>query len=107
MSNGVQARGEWITGRPFDETTTTGGYADVIIHRPMMGPITAVLRAERLAYDAVAPFALSAQRYTAGTRIRVLDQLAVQICLVHQAAGLPQRRPTAVDVAVTYSVRRK
>ena len=48
-------RGEWLGGRPFDGTTTTGGYVDVIVHRPVMGPVTALLRAERLAYDAPDP----------------------------------------------------
>ena len=48
MRDGVQARGEWITGRPFDGKTTTGGYVDVIVHRPRMGPVTGVLRVERL-----------------------------------------------------------
>ena len=48
MRDGVQARGEWIDGRPFDGTTTTGGYIDLIVHRPSMGPVTAVARVERL-----------------------------------------------------------
>ena len=34
MGGGVQVRGEWLGGQPFDGTTTTGGYADVIVHRP-------------------------------------------------------------------------
>src|SRR5207248_2068319 len=41
MHNGVQFRGEWITGRPFDGTTTKGWYADAIVHRAAMGPVTA------------------------------------------------------------------
>jgi hypothetical protein len=106
MRDGVQARGEWIAGRPFDGTTTTGGYADLIIHRPRMGPVTAVARVDRLAYDAVPPFALFAERYTAGARIRVLDRLAVQVELLHQSRALPQRRATAIDLGLTYSVRR-
>jgi hypothetical protein len=106
MHDGVQARGEWITGRPFDGTTTTGGYLDLIVHRPVMGPVTAVLRAERLDYDAAPPFAMSAERYTAGTRIRLLDQLAAQIAVVHQSRQIPQRRQTAVDLGLTYSLRR-
>jgi hypothetical protein len=106
MHDGVQARGEWIAGRPFDGTTTTGGYVDLIVHRPVMGPVTAVLRAERLVYDAAPPFAMAAERYTTGARIRLLDQLAAQIALVHQSHQIPQRRPTALDVGVTYSLRR-
>ena len=106
MRDGVQARGEWIAGRPFDGTATTGGYADLIVHRPAMGPVSAVLRAEHLAYEAAAPFAMTAQRYTAGTRIRVIDRLTAQIALVHHTHQLPQRRPTALDVGLTYSLRR-
>ena len=106
MRDGVQARGEWIDGRPFDGTTTTGGYIDLIVHRPSMGPVTAVARAERLFYDAAAPFAMSVRRYTAGTRIRIIDQLAAQVALVHQSRQIPQRRPTALDLGITYSIRR-
>jgi hypothetical protein len=106
MRDGVQARGEWIDGRPFDGTTTTGGYLDLIVHRPSMGPVTAVVRAERLVYDAAPPFAMAVQRYSAGTRIRIFDQLAAQIALVHQSHQVPQRRPTALDLGITYSLRR-
>jgi hypothetical protein len=93
-------------GRPFDGTTTTGGYADLIVHRPGMGPVSAVLRAEQLSYEAPAPFAMTAQRYTAGARIRVIDRLSTEIALVHHTHQLPQRRPTALDVGLTYSLRR-
>lgn len=106
MHSGVQVRGEWIAGRPFDGTSTTGGYLDLIVHRPVMGPMTAVLRAERLDYDAAPPFAMSAERYTAGTRIRLLDRLAAQIAVVHQSRQIPQRRPTALDLGLSYSLRR-
>jgi hypothetical protein len=106
MRDGVQARGEWITGRPFDGTTTSGGYVDVIVHRQTMGPVTGVLRAERLSYAASPPFALIAQRYTIGTRIRVFDRLAAEVELVRQTRQIPQRRPTALDVGFTYSLRR-
>jgi hypothetical protein len=106
MRDGVQGRGEWIAGRPFDGTTTTGGYADVIVHRPGMGPFSPVLRVERLSYEAPPPFAMAAQRYTAGTRIRIVDRLTAEIALVHHTRHLPQRRPTALDVGLTYSLRR-
>ena len=106
MRDGVQARGEWITGRPFDNTSTTGWYLDLLVHRPAMGPVTAVMRAERLDYDAAPPFAMSAERYTAGTRIRLLDELAAQIAIVHQSRQIPQRRATALDLGLTYSIRR-
>jgi hypothetical protein len=105
MRGGVQARGEWISGRPFDGTTTTGGYADLIVHRPSMGPITAVMRAEHLAYEAPAPFQLYGTRYTGGARIRLLGRLTAVVDVIHQSHDLPQRRATSVDVGLTYSVR--
>jgi hypothetical protein len=107
MRAGVQARGEWIIGRPFDGTTTTGGYVDLIVHRPRMGPLTAVARAERLSYQTIAPFELYGHRYTAGARLRVFDRWTVEVEVVRQNAGLPEHRPTALDVAVTYAVRRR
>jgi hypothetical protein len=105
MRAGVQARGEWIVGRPFDRTTTSGGYADLIVHRPGMGPVTAVLRAERVFYDAGSSFDVRAERYTGGARIRIPGGLSASVEIVHQPHNVSQRRPTAVDVGVTYSVR--
>ena len=105
MRNGIQVRGEWIWGQPFTGTTTNGGYADLIVHRPRMGPVTAVLRAERLSYDAIAPFAMYAQRYTAGARVRLLNQLAATVELVRQTQALSSDTPLAVDVGFTLSLR--
>ncbi|MES1256280.1 MAG: hypothetical protein ABUS56_11760 [Acidobacteriota bacterium] len=105
MRAGVQMRGEWIWGQPFDGTRTHGGYADLIVHRPRMGPVTAVMRAERLAYDAVAPFELYANRVTVGSRIRLLDQLSAQVGLVHQSRTL-SAETLALDVGLTLSLRR-
>ncbi|MEP7304304.1 MAG: hypothetical protein ABJA98_02180 [Acidobacteriota bacterium] len=105
MRGGVQVRGEWISGRPFDGTTTTGGYADLIVHRPSMGPITAVMRAEHLAYEVGSPYQLYGTRYTGGARIRVLGRLTAAVDVIHQSGALPQRHSTTVDVGVTYSVR--
>ena len=105
MHGGVEARGEWITGRPFDGTTNTGGYADLIVHRPLMGPVTAVMRIEHLAYEAEEPFELYGMRYTFGARVRVFRQFTAAINLIHQSEDLPQRRPTSVDVGLTYSLR--
>jgi hypothetical protein len=106
MSGGVLLRGEWIGGRPFDGTTTTGGYADVIVHRPAMGPVTAFGRAERLAYQAVAPFDLYTHRYTGGARVRVWRAIAASFGVVHQAGELTQVKRTVIDVGVTGSWRR-
>lgn len=106
MANGVLVRGEWIGGQPFDGTRTTGGYADLIVHRPPMGPITAFARAERLAYAADPPHALYTHRYTAGARVRVWRTLAVSAGVAHQAGQVTQVRPTAFDLGVTGSWRR-
>jgi hypothetical protein len=106
MGAGVQVRGEWLGGRPFDGTTTTGGYADLIVHRPSMGPVTALLRAERLAYTAPEPHALYTHRYSAGARVRLWKGLAVSVGVSHQAGEITQGRPTALDLGFTYSARR-
>ena len=105
MRDGVQLRGEWLSGRPFDGTSTTGWYADAIVHRVGMGPLTAVGRIERLDYNTTTAFALHAHRQTIGARIRIYNGLAAQFNLVHQNGGLSEQRPTALDVAITYSVR--
>jgi hypothetical protein len=103
MRGGVQLRGEWIWGQPFDGTATQGGYADAIVHRPSMGPVTAVMRAERLAYDATAPFALSVARYTVGARVRLVNQLALQVEAVRESEAVSSS--TALDVGLTLSLR--
>jgi hypothetical protein len=105
MKGGVQLRGEWLDGRPFDGTRTTGGYVDMIVHRPVMGPATALVRAERLDYDADPRFALATARYWAGARIRFWKGLAASLGVGHQSGELTQRRRTAFDVGVTYALR--
>ena len=105
MRSGVQLRGEWLWGQPFDGVRTRGGYVDLIVHRPRMGAVTAVFRAERLAYDAPAPFALYTNRYTAGSKIRLFERLTAEVGVMHQTAPLPDQRPTALDLAVTYTFR--
>lgn len=105
MRNGVQLRGEWIAGRPFDGTTTTGWYADAIVHRVAMGPVTAVARIERLDYDTRPPFDLHLQRQTLGARIRIREGLSAQVNFLHQTGGSDAYGPAAVDIGLTYSVR--
>ena len=106
MSDGVLARGEWLGGQPFEGTRTTGGYADLIVHRPAMGPVTAFGRAERLVYDAIPPFALSTHRYTAGARIRLWRTVALSTGVVYQGGQLTQHRRTAFDFGLSGSWRR-
>jgi hypothetical protein len=105
MAGGVQLRGEWIGGRPFDGTTTTGWYADAIVHRRSMGPVTAVARVEKLDYDTTPEHALHCERQTLGARIRVWEGVSAQVNLLHHTGLLGQSGRTAVDVGVTYSVR--
>ena len=106
MRGGVQLRGEWIGGRPFDGTTTTGWYADAIVHRPSMGPVTAVARIEKLDYDTMPQHALHAARQTMGARIRLSGGFTGQVNLLHHTGLLHQRRRTSMDIGLTYSVRR-
>ena len=105
MYKGIQVRGEFITGRPFDGTTTTGGYLDLLVHRVAMGPVTAVARLERLDYDTTSPFFLFARRAMAGARIRIPGGLTAQIAAGHQWRQQIQRDRTAFDFALTYSLR--
>jgi len=105
MSGGVQVRGEWIRGRSFDNTTTSGGYVDAIVHRPLMGPVTAVLRAERLDYVA-GRFSSYPRRYTAGARIRFSTRLVGQVNVVRQDQSGLVPRVSALDLALTFTTRR-
>ena len=102
---GVQVRGEWIDGRSFAGTRTFGGYADLIVHRPFMGPVTAVARAEKLDYSpASAPASRAATPRAPGcewpacwwrtsTRIR-------------EPAYDGDGPRTSLDVALTFTARR-
>lgn len=105
MHGGVQLRGEWITGRPFEGTTTRGWYADAIVHRLAMGPVTAVARIEQLDYDTDSAFALHARRHTIGARIRIFQALSAQLNIIHQTGRLAEDGAAALDVGVTYSRR--
>jgi hypothetical protein len=105
MRGGVQVRGEWLGGRPFDGTSTTGGYVDLIVHRPRMGPVTALARAERLDYQTTPPFALYTHRYSMGGRVRVWQGLAVSSGVSHQGGQLTQSRRTALDAGLSYTLR--
>ncbi len=106
MRGGVQLRGEWIGGRPFDGTTTSGWYADAIVHRRGMGPVTAVGRVEQLDYDTTPDRALHAKRQTLGARVRVRDRLSAQVNLLRHNGLRHQPRRTSLDIGLTYSVSR-
>lgn len=104
MRGGVEMRGEWIDGQPFNTVTTRGGYLDGIVHVPAMGPVTAVARVERLDYDA-GPFSMYLKRLTVGGRVRVRPWLVGQVNLVRQPGGLGEGRDHALDVAFTFTRR--
>jgi len=104
MQGGVMVRGEWISGRPFDEAVTRGGYLDVIVHRIPMGPVTAVARIDRLDYLA-GPHSSFLRRYAAGARVRLFQPFSVFVNVVHQPQILSNGRRTALDIGVTQTVR--
>jgi hypothetical protein len=105
MQNGVQVLAEWMTGRPFDGVSTDGWHADVIVHRPFMGPVTAMWRSERLDYEAPEPRQRSAYRHTAGARVRLFRNFTAQANILHQSGNLSESYATALDIALTYSLR--
>jgi len=105
MRSGVQLRGEWIAGQPFDRTRTRGGYLDVFVHRPRLGPFTLAGRVETLAYEA-GRFSRSDTRLTLGTRVSLPRNLVAQVNAVHQPGGfVGDQRRTAADASLTWVVR--
>ena len=107
MKSGVQLRGEWLTGRPFNGTSTKGGYLDAFVHRPVMGPFTAVMRVEKLDYVAAnATRSRFFKRATVGGFVRITDGLVGQMNVSHQPGGLAYGEiETAADFALTYTIR--
>ncbi len=104
MHRGLQVRGEWIDGRPFDGVYTRGGYIDAMLHPRVFGPVTGVLRLETLDYDA-GEHSASVQRTTVGARVQLAPGLFAQVNAVRQAGVLYGGARNAVDVAFTYTVR--
>jgi hypothetical protein len=104
MHRGLEVRGEWIAGRPFDGTTTTGGYVDVRLHTSALGVVTPVFRAERLAYDTDPRFAIYPHRFTAGSRVHLHPRLTAQFNVIRQHA-VPGQGNIAFDAALSYVVR--
>ncbi len=106
MRAGIQIRGEWLTGRPFEQASTQGGYLDVLVHRPFMGPATAVARFERLDYFA-GRFSSFPRRYSVGAKVRGPHLLVGQINVIHQPTDRTGRSPghTSLDVGLTLTLR--
>ena len=118
MRGGVQVRGEWLMGQPANGSTTHAWFVDTSVHRPAMGPVTAVFRAERLTYTSLVPFMWLGMlcdedepwigaRLTAGGRIRLPGGLTAQLALVREGHELAEHAAhTAFDAALTYSFGR-
>jgi hypothetical protein len=116
MHGGVQLRGEWLVGSPDGESQTRAWFVDGSLHRPFMGPVTAVFRTERLTFAAAAPFIWKGEecddewigvRQTAGVRVRLPRGFTAQVGLVLSGHELAEYGdPTAMDFALTYSIRR-
>jgi len=105
MKSGVQFRGEVVAGRPFIGAKTRGGYADVLIHRSRMGPVTAIARIERLDYFA-GPFSEFPRRYTLGARIRMPRGLDAQLNYIRHSHPIePEPRRASLDIGLTYTIR--
>jgi hypothetical protein len=102
---GVQLRGEWMTGRPFDGASTTGWYADGIVHVLGMGPVTAVARVERLTVDEPAD-GFTSNRQTIGARVRLPLGFSINVNAVRRAGELRSYAAGALDVAVMWTGRR-
>jgi len=112
--SGVLLRGEWITGQVWNTTATRAWYLDAMVHRPFMGPVTAVFRSEQLDYSSVYPFPYQdtvglttwqGRRQTAGGRVRLPRGLTAQLNVMRQSDLLAKFGRTAIDMALTYSVR--
>jgi hypothetical protein len=107
MHNGIQLRGEWLTGHPFvgNGVKTDGWYVDTTVHRPAMGPVTALVRLEYMDYDTEPPRARYAKRMITGARVRLPGPITLQVNLTHQGGDLERLRDHSFDVAATYSFR--
>jgi hypothetical protein len=113
--NGVQVSGEFLHGQPWNGPTTTGWYLDATLHRPFMGPVTAVFRIEQLDYHSPHPFTYRdesgftewrGRRQTVGGRVRLPGGFTAQAGVIRPSSELGEYSGTALDVALTYSVRR-
>jgi hypothetical protein len=71
-----------------------------------MGPVTAVVRVERLDFEDVASGSEEyVSRQTVGARVNLGGGVALQLNVLHQT-GDDEYAPHAFDVAVTWSLRK-
>jgi hypothetical protein len=111
---GVQLRGEWIFGKEWDNgSKTRGGYLDTIVHTRFMGPLTAVLRTEKLDWSYLkthedgssTPKNWRGLRHTVGARLRIPGGLTAQFNVLRHSEKVAYDKPSAFDIALTYSIR--
>lgn len=103
--SGLQARGELLKGHSYEGVSTTGGYVDGIVHRPGMGPLTALVRAEWLDYTAPSPRDRRSKRLTLGARARLPGPVTLQLNYLRQHGDLPRIKGQSIDFSATYSFR--
>ena len=104
MRSGIQLRGEYIFGRPFDLVSTDGWYIDAIVHKPAFGPVTFVGRVEDLDYEAGRRSAFNT-RYTVGGRVQLTAAMAGYVNVLHQSVPLANGDKTGVDAGLTVTLR--
>jgi len=102
---GVQARGELLKGHSYEGVSTLGWYVDGILHRPGMGPFTALVRGESLDYDAAPGRARAGKRVTLATRVRLPGPVTLQLNYLRQQGDLPRIKSQSIDFSATYSIR--
>ena len=107
MGGGVQVRGEWLGGRPFDGTTTTGR-----LRRPDRAPAghgsgdgAAACRAAGV-HGARATRALLAPVFGSACASACGRGWPSPSASATRPASCTQSRPTAIDLGVSYSARR-
>ena len=84
MYAGVQLRGEWLVGRPWDGTSTVELRRCAGAYRPAMGPLTLVARVETLDYDTPDPvFADAASGIALGGRLKLAGACIAQLNVTH------------------------
>jgi hypothetical protein len=102
LRNGVQLRGEWISGSNFAHAHTRGWYVEALAHRPRLGPVDPVLRYEEYRFTGSEDRDVE-RRWIVGARVCVTRSLTATINFLHQS-GLPGGDP-AVDVGLTHTLR--
>ena len=103
--SGLQARGELLKGHSYEGVSTIGFYVDGIVHRPGMGPFTALVRGEWLDYDAAPTRAREGKRLTLATRVRLPGPVTLQLNYLRQRGDLPHIKTHSIDFSATYSFR--